>query len=407
MKKLSYNSFNWTFLGLTFSAVLATGLFNITIDPFAVIGFPSIMGINAIKPKTLDNSRLFKAVEMSRIQVKSILLGSSRVDIGLDPTHVALVQPAYNLALTAPNIYELRRYLEHTLALQSDLEQVVIGLDFQMFNDQRTPQPDFLEQRLGRAGLVGADLLDVTLSLDALSASWQTLLRNRDPNPPRSQRVNGMMVRQARDVNLHVFFNTIARAQRQYHDGVYKGYSSYAFSIEHLEAIVKLCADHNIQLILFISPAHATEWESIYNLGLWPLFEAWKRDMVALHPVWDFSGYNSITSEPLSPSMVYYTDSSHYTPAVGELILNRILNHQLQSVPTDFGRYLIPEMLPVHLATIAEERTRWQTQQPDLARLVADIKRHEETLFSEEVYPLNLATATQALLDPIDLAPQP
>ncbi|MCJ2541345.1 hypothetical protein [Thermostichus vulcanus] len=396
MAKHSFRKFNNTFMTMSFLAVCTISLFNLTIDPLGVIGSPSIAGVNAIKPKTLNNSRLFKAVDMARIRPKSILLGSSRTDIGLDPSHPALIQPAYNLGLTAPNIYELRRYFEHALTIQPELEQVVIGLDFQMFNDLRTPQPDFRDQRLGHVGIIGSDLLDVTLSLDALSASWETLLRNRNPNLPRSVRVNGMMVRKPGEVDLRVFFETIARAQRQYQDGVYKGFSSYENSLTHLEAIVETCADRGIQLFLFISPAHATEWESIYNLGLWPLFEQWKRDIVGLHPVWDFSGYNSVTSEVISPGMIYYTDSSHYTPSAGQLVLNRIFNHQLESVPYDFGRYLIPEMLTFHQEAIANERLIWHEKQPDLARVVADIKRYEETRYAEEVYPLNLATIMQA-----------
>ncbi|MFQ3612158.1 MAG: hypothetical protein SNJ68_00410 [Cyanobacteriota bacterium] len=396
MAKHSFRKFNNTFMTMSFLAVCTISLFNLAIDPLGVIGSPSIAGVNAIKPKTLNNSRLFKAVDIARVRPKSILLGSSRTDIGLDPSHPTLIQPAYNLGLTAPNIYELRRYFEHALAIQPELEQVVIGLDFQMFNDLRTPQPDFRDQRLGHVGIIGSDLLDVTLSLDALSASWETLLRNRNPNPPRSVRVNGMMVRKPREVDLRVFFDTIARAQRQYQDGVYKGFSSYENSLTHLEAIVETCAVRGIQLVLFISPAHATEWESIYNLGLWPLFEQWKRDIVRLHPVWDFSGYNSVTSEVISPGMIYYTDSSHYTPSAGQLVLNRIFNHQLESVPYDFGRYLIPEMLTFHQEAIANERLIWHEKQPDLARVVADIKRYEETRYTEEVYPLNLATIMQA-----------
>lgn len=396
MDKRSFRNFNKIFLSLSFSALCTTSLFNLTIDPFGVIDSPSIAGINAIKPRTLNNSRLFKAIDVARVRPKTILLGSSRTDIGLDPFHPALIQPAYNLGLTAPNIYELRRYLEHTLIIQPELEKVIIGLDFQMFNDLRTPQPDFREQRLGHAGIVRSDLLDVTLSLDALSASWKTLTRNQDPNPPGSTRVNGMMVRAPREVSLRVFFDTISKAQRQYQDGVYKGFRSYENSLPHLKAIIETCADREIQLILFISPAHATEWESIYNLGLWPLFEDWKRDIAELHPIWDFSGYNSITSEVISPSMIYYTDSSHYTPAAGQLVLNRILTHQLESVPTDFGRYLIPEMISFHLEAIANERSAWHEKQAELARIVSDIKRYEETRYTEEVYPLNLATITQA-----------
>ncbi len=405
--KSSYRRFIRIFFGLTFSSVLTTALFNAAIDPFGILGAPSITRINAIKPKVNNSSRLFKAVDVSRVEPKTILLGSSRTDIGLDPYHPALIQPAYNLALTGPNIYELRRYFEHSLVINPELKQVILGLDFQMFNDRRTPQPDFREQRLEQPHIILSDLIDVTLSLDTLVASWQTLKRNQDPNPPRTVRVSGMMKRQPREVSLTEFYDSIAKAQRPYQDGVYRGYQSYSNSLQHLRSIIETCAEHNISLILFISPAHATEWEAIHNLALWDLFESWKRDIVALHPVWDFSGYNSITREALSPHMIYYTDSSHYTETAGNFVLNRVMNFETESVPVDFGRYLTPETINQALAEISVERMHWIDSQPGLSALVADIGRYEATKYSAEVHPFNLAELTQALNSSHVLSVQP
>jgi len=56
----------------------------------------------------------FKAIEVT--QTKTIFLGSSRVEYGLDPTHPSLVnKQCLQLGLPGPTMYEVRRYFEHSL----------------------------------------------------------------------------------------------------------------------------------------------------------------------------------------------------------------------------------------------------------------------------------------------------
>ncbi|GFZ91240.1 hypothetical protein [Okeania sp. KiyG1] len=74
-----------------------------------------------------------------------------------------------------------------------------------------------------------------------------------------------------------------------------------------------MCQENNIKLILFISPSHATQWEAIRATGEWSTFEEWKREVVKITPVFDFSGYNTITTEPIHNDMENYRDNSHYT----------------------------------------------------------------------------------------------
>ena len=52
--------------------------------------------------------------------------------------------------------------------------------------------------------------------------------------------------------------------------------------------IVEFCRQNNIELIVFISPSHATQWEALRVTDRWDSFEEWKRKMVAITPVWDF-----------------------------------------------------------------------------------------------------------------------
>src|SRR5919199_4573654 len=105
---------NYHFYYLKFLAVVSVNLslialLNIFIDPYKVMNSPIIVGINKVKPELNNHVRLFKAIEITRLETKMIVLGSSRSELGLNPNHPALsnYQPSYNLAITGANMYEV------------------------------------------------------------------------------------------------------------------------------------------------------------------------------------------------------------------------------------------------------------------------------------------------------------
>ena len=69
------------------------------------------------------------------------------------------------------------------------------------------------------------------------------------------------------------------------------------------------------------------------------------------YPLWDFSGYNSLTTEDVPPDgdsetqMKWYWESSHYKKELGDLVLDRIFDyhHPERIVPDDFGVLLTPK----------------------------------------------------------------
>ncbi|NEQ87322.1 MAG: hypothetical protein F6K26_47080, partial [Moorea sp. SIO2I5] len=121
-----------------------------------------------------------------------------------------------------------------------------------------------------------------------------------------------------------------------------------------------------------------TQWESLRVSGLWPELEKWKSRLVEITAVWDFSGYNSITTEAIGEGMKNYWDSSHYREEVGDLILNRLFSYQSQTVPEDFGVLITPENVESHLGKIRNERESWAENNPDLVQLVEDLNPKSE-----------------------------
>jgi hypothetical protein len=376
-KKISrkpYRWFNSIFFIAAFTPLISVGLFNSLIDPYDIFNTPDVLGLNTSKPNKDKNDRLFKATDIIRIKPVTVFIGSSRTKQGLNPSYSALnnKQPAYNLAINGPNVYEVRRYLEHAIANQPNLKTVVLGVDFFMFNDSLMNQPTFSNNRLEKKHIALQDFLNSTFSLDALSASQETVQASlENPNDNNDYGENGFMP--SRNIEPDA-------TEWRFNGGIklyFELHSDYQFSDHYFsdfKKIVELCQKHDIDLKVFISPSHATQWEAIRATGRWQTFEQWKRDIVNIVPVWDFSGYNSITTEPIHDTMQNYVDNSHYTEKVGNLVLNRIFSHNENTVPNDFGVWLTPQTIESHLSKINTDRELWAEKNSDEIQFVESIK---------------------------------
>jgi len=100
-------------------------------------------------------------------------------------------------------------------------------------------------------------------------------------------------------------------------------------------------------------------------------------------PVWDFSGYSSITTEPLPrlgsrEEMKYYWDSSHFKSGVGDLVLERVFatGPVADAVPPDFGVLLDADTLE---AALSSQRARQASHRDSAADDLAALRRLVES----------------------------
>lgn len=377
--KKAYIQFNLVFLAAVLLPLVSIGLFNVAIDPYGIFNSPKFTGINQVKSGKEYHDRLFKAIDIERIKPITILLGSSRTKQGLNPAHPALKsnQPAYNLGLNGANPYEQLRYLQHAIKNNNKLKMVIIGIDFFMFDAFNTNQPDFSEDRLEKQNITLQDATSAIFSLDAVDSSIKTIMASiREPEKEVSN-LNGFMPYQHINLDKAVTEWRFQNSIRIY----LKLHPKYNFSTKYLsdfKAIVDICKQHGITLKVFISPAHATDEETIRATGDGPTLETWKREIAKIVPFRDFSGYNSITTEPIGGHMRNYADSSHYREEIGNLVLNRILSYQEKRVPEDFGVLITPTNIEEHLAKIRADREEWVKNNPEAVNLVQDLKRDQD-----------------------------
>lgn len=362
----SFSKKNKAFLKSYFRSLLISlilvAIFNIIIDPYQYFFTPKITGLNAIKPEYEKHIMLSKAAEAKQIKAETIILGSSRIMSGIESSYDLFKKSdkVFNLGLPGINMYQSLQYFKHALYFQKDIKLVIIGIDFFMFNDYLDNLDNFDEERLEKR-LSIQDSIGTTLSIDTLAASLKTLDINRKNEREKNQE------------------STTKKFQRWLTNflefrGFYKTYRLSQKQLDSLKLIIDLCRANNIDYRVFISPTHATQYEAIEVAGLWTTFEKWKKEVVKITPVWDFSGYNSITTEVISESMTNYIDNSHYSSHTGELVLNKIFAYQADKIPQDFGIFVDRGNLASHLHQIRLNRDRWRQNNVREVELVRKIQ---------------------------------
>ncbi len=379
-----YRRFNLVLIAIALFPILLVGLFNVVVDPYGVINSPQFYGFNQSKPEKRNHDKLFKAIDVTRIKPKTILIGSSRTQVGLDPTHPALFNnpPAYNLGLAAANMYTVMRFFQHALTNEPNLKQVVLGIDLFMVNGSSQNLADLNERRLDKKSLTLEESLNIIFSMNAFEDSKNTIISNINNPDLIIYYPNGLY----NNNSFYIRYPNMSIQERFEND--IKGYltrpesyQNYRFSKElfiNFKTILDTCKKRGINLKIFISPVHATHLETIRVAGLWSAFEDWKREVVKISPVWDFSTYNSITTESLSKDMKNFLDSAHYKKEVGDLVINRIFPYHEETVARDFGVVITTGNIESQLAKIRRDREVWAKNHPDEVKLVEDVKRKIE-----------------------------
>ncbi|MCB1864947.1 MAG: hypothetical protein KDG50_05920 [Chromatiales bacterium] len=354
-------------ISAVFVLVLSVALLNRIVDPYGVWGGPYRSGINAIKPEQFKLASLFKAAAVMRNRPRQIVLGSSRAEIGIDPRDIG--DHAYNLSVAGGHLPSIRAVFDHALDNQPQLERVVLGLDFFMFDRNLAAAEGFEPDRLMRRRIGLVDRARTLLSTDALLASIRTLAVN----------VSGAAVDNDYDeLGMQTFAE---RRKRLTHTplpqwferslAIYRRrFADFAYDPElftELDHIISACRAHNVRLDLFISPTHALHQQAIHNAGLWPVYEDWKRRLARRAAVWDFSGFNTITTEPVGVVMQNYWDVSHYRASIGRRVLARMQG----DADDGFGRRLDPSATESALAAVRDERSRWVESNPGWTRWFA------------------------------------
>jgi hypothetical protein len=138
--------------------------------------------------------------------------------------------------------------------------------------------------------------------------------------------------------------------------------------MEAYKRILALCAERHIHLVVFTQPLHAMMLDK-YSRS-WSDYSDWMRTLVSnidatpgvKTELWDFSGYNSISTEPLPSAsdtdshMRFYWEGSHYRKVVGDMVIQRIFTGV---GPDYFGQLVTSATVDQDLQRLLKEKTAW------------------------------------------------
>jgi hypothetical protein len=126
------------FVGLLFCTFLPPLLLValvVGVDPYYLFGSPSLPGINMVRPHYEMHSLAVKPYQVRRLRPAAVALGSSRVEVGLDPQHPGWAdRPVFNFAMSSNSSLDVMLTFLHAQAVGRPLKQAVVGLDFFAFN---------------------------------------------------------------------------------------------------------------------------------------------------------------------------------------------------------------------------------------------------------------------------------
>jgi len=401
MKKYSIN----VLLSLLAVLLLIAGI-NWLVNPFDIFYSAEIEGFNKYKPALGRYERLSKTYQLRKLKPDYIILGSSR----------ALAVPAdyllpdkmsgFNLALASGSTYEQMRMFQHAHAVNK-LKRVVIGVDERLQSDV---QQDFLEGRLEvrpdgvtRVGLsrdIVQDIIAGLISFDALRASLKTI--KKQPQAGVEEYLRRDKVERIFNAGGHrqMFWNMEASILHPYKDAdsdsCYqqgdRGENDDAKARHYFQSMLERAYTDNIDFYVFFSPVHVRIYETWCIGGMWGQIESTKRDIVAMveetakrfnkkpFPVWDFSGYNSVTTEPVPEKgdrntlMRGYWEGSHYSRVTAGFVLDRMFGGNAV-VPDDFGVLLTGENIDEHLRNTYRQHLSYAAANPGVIEEIRSLVR--------------------------------
>tara|TARA_R110000744_G_scaffold220833_4_gene339778 strand:- start:9935 stop:11173 length:1239 start_codon:yes stop_codon:yes gene_type:complete len=355
------------------------GGFTLVVDPYEIAPWISIAGVNARRTRAHeDGYRVHVGHRLLTGEAGTITLGSSRVMDGF-PRDLPDWPGGYeNLAMAGTSAFELAR--ASALAARNDaINCVVIGVDLREFSTDTNTQATYWITPMAGGSQIAA-LAKMALSPSAFARALQTVDDNRtggsDERWEQAYAEAGLPAR---------FEEELAKRYRYYASFEYDP-ERVAFLFRGVDALLA----SGKQIVVFIHPVHAWYEEARQRAGAGPAEIALRRDIAAqiaargVTPeanqacfdgpalqAWDFGGFSAParTAPPAAdgsaPSPWYYVPS-HYRPALGQAILDRLAGHSdVGQVGEDFGRRLTPDTLEAALDAFQAGREAWlQSQTP-------------------------------------------
>ena len=359
---MTAKKFVFILAALNLPAMLLISALNFVIDGDSSRHLP---GEPSIFPRSTNHSALSKLHYLSLEKPEVIYFGSSRTEIGL-PADPELVggRTVYNAGLSANTLGNTLPLIQHVLAI-SEPKAIVLGVDFVSF----LPKPSAfsnLDMSLLSSGITEYRFkrlfhdIKRTLTIETTANSIHSLSALYAGKP--YDEIDGLasIGGQTSDAEMELLTTvrgkslTAFQRKLQMAAGRPPDWKTIENGLHMLDNFVDFACRRHITVRVYTNPRHALAEQMLEQNGAWPQVERWKSALGEIATryqpqcdirIFDFSGYNSVTTESavgLMPSkgMTHYWEASHYKSVVGAMILRRLFATDSSSLPPDFGREL-------------------------------------------------------------------
>ncbi|MBE0514928.1 DUF1574 family protein [Sulfurimonas sp.] len=356
---MNYKKFNKITLLSILAAFFATILFNFIIDPYHVFNTPKFEKINAIKNHTINHGMSkFYTAKLANPTV--LLIGTSRT-AHMHPKYLQKYfsnEKIYNLAVPGSGIASQRNNIEYFIK-HHKIKAIVYGVDFFAFNPTNNTPNSKEEGRY--TDDFTKDYMDSLLSIRTLRKSIKTLGDNIKGKYQHLDYAIGWDTYE--NDYLHIEkdgipyieaktskeLQMLSTQNKHFNYAPFKEASSIEKPLEDIEKIVQLCKENDIALHMFISPIYSEIVDLIYSREYGKSYHHWKNELAKYGSVYDFSGYNSITTDVSN-----YIDGSHYQTKLAPLMFAKMFHDKSVDVPNDFGTILTVQNIDKMLTTQEE-----------------------------------------------------
>lgn len=313
-----FNNFirRWLWMVMLLTGGMAA--FNAYVDPMWVFSHKN--GVNAVQWGFDERQQKTNWMVFHPFDFNGLLLGSSRVTA--INSHHFLKSKVFNYAASAMKPNEFEGFIENAKKIKGgEFEVIYLGLDFFATNRLHQPSNGVPDQYLATA-VQPLYRLNLLLSFDSYKKSKTNLWKPKDDYCDCYDRalVKTLANRPAEEQRAAAEQDVQSYVKRM-SDG------AYAYDESQLDAFRQLQRQNpNTKFVVFTTPESRPIYEAMTQIGRLPDYQRWLRDLVDIFgEVYDFMGDNSITREPLN-----YVDGTHFVPAVGDVIADRLEGRPVQ-----------------------------------------------------------------------------
>jgi hypothetical protein len=175
---------------------------------------------------------------------------------------------------------------------------------------------------------------------------------------------------------------------------------SLGSGLGELGSLIDRAHDKKIDFRVVFLPVHALSYEKLLQSGYEEFLSKLKLGVVAVCseravPVFDFTGYTDVTTEPIPWSdrrlqdndrMRWFFDPDHFTPQLGKLVLDQVLDFVSgATVQVAHGKLLNQSNIAHHLSEIDETRQNYSAVGSRDLSLLHDLAVTRTTSFEKRV----------------------